>query len=100
VELGSARYTCDDVKLTLEIPPAVQRELAREAKTRGIAIPALAARLLEEAVARPIARATGKAPRSERQIRASLDSLTEFSDQIPALSDETFSRTTIYQDHD
>src|ERR1039457_3691432 len=100
VELGSAAILYDDVKLTLEIPPAVQRELAREAKARGIAIPALAARLLPAALARPITRATGKAPRAERQIRCYQNSLTEFSDQIPALPDETFSRTMIYQDHD
>ena len=41
--------------LTLEISPEVQRELAREAEVRGVAVPALAASLLEEAVARPVA---------------------------------------------
>ena len=33
------------------------------------------------------------------QIRAWLDSLTEFSDQIPAVPGETFSRGMIYDDH-
>jgi len=85
--------------LTLEISPEVQRELAREAEVRGVAIPALAARLLEEAVAKPVA-TTPTARRSPLQIRAWLDSLTEFSDQIPALPGETFSRGMIYHDHD
>lgn len=85
--------------LTLEIPPEVQRELAREAEVRGVAVPALVVRLLEEAMARPTA-LPAPARRSPLQIRAWLDSLTEFSDQIPALPGETFSRGMIYQDHD
>jgi hypothetical protein len=86
--------------LTLEISPEVQRELAREAEVRGVAVPALAASLLEEAVARPVATTPAPAQRSALQIRAWLDSLAEFSDQIPALPGETFSRSMIYHDHD
>jgi hypothetical protein len=72
------------VTLTLEIPPEVQRELA--------------ALLLKEAVA-------GAGPivqrgRSPEQIREWIDSLAEFSDRIPAIPGETFSRDTIYSDHD
>jgi len=36
--------------LTLEIAPEVQRELARQAEVEGIAVPALVARLLEDAM--------------------------------------------------
>jgi len=86
--------------LTLEIPPAVQRELVREADARGIAVPALAARLLEEAVARSGQTKLTEPQPSPAQIRAWLDSLTEFSDQIPHLPGETYSRATIYSDHD
>jgi len=38
--------------------------------------------------------------RSPEEIRAWLDSLAEFTDQIPAFNGETFSRAVIYQDHD
>jgi hypothetical protein len=86
--------------LTLEIPPEVQRELVREAEARGVAVPALAARLLEEAVARSSSTISVNGRRSPLQIRAWLDSLTEFSDLIPALRHETFSRATIYDSHD
>lgn len=86
--------------LTLEISPEVQRELAREAEVRGVAVPALAAHLLEEAVAKTVAKTPTPARRSPLQIRAWLDSLTEFSDQIPAMLGETFSRGMIYHDHD
>ena len=86
--------------LTLEIPPDIQRKLAREAEARGVAIPVLAVRLLEEAVARPTAATPAPAGRSPMQIRAWLDSLAEFSDQIPALPGETFSPSMIYHDPD
>jgi hypothetical protein len=84
--------------LTLEIPPQVERELTREAEAQGVAVQALVVRLLEEAVVRPVS--TLQIQRSPLQIRAWLDSLTEFSDQIPTLPGETFSRAMIYRDHD
>jgi hypothetical protein len=85
--------------LTVEIPVDVEAGLAREARARGIALPTLAARLLEEAVATVIRR-TPEQRRSPQEVRAWLDSLAEFSDQIPAVAGETFSRAMIYQDHD
>ena len=72
--------------LTLEITPEMERELAREAEVRGIAVPALAARLLEDAFGRrgtPISTA-----RSPFQVRTWIDSLAEFSDRIPAMEGE------------
>jgi hypothetical protein len=90
--------------LRLEIPPQVERELTREAEARGVAVPVLAVSLLEEAVVhhatRPVLTTPAQEQRSPLQIRGWLDSLTEFSDQIPALPGETFSRATIYPDHD
>jgi hypothetical protein len=86
--------------LTLEISPQVERELAREAEARGIAVPELAVRLLEEAVVQPLSTTPAQEHRSPLQIRGWLDSLTEFSDQIPALPGDTFSRDMIYRDHD
>jgi hypothetical protein len=84
--------------LTLEIPPDVQRELAREAEARGVAIPALAIHLLEEAVTRQGAPARRKS--SVEQIREWIDSLAEYSDQIPAMPGKTFPREAMYSDHD
>jgi hypothetical protein len=83
---------------TLEITPETERELAREAEIRGIAVPALAARILEDAVVR---RGTPTSTaRSPLQVRAWIDSLAEFSDRIPAMEGETFSREMLYRDHD
>ncbi len=86
--------------LTLEVSIEVQRELAREASLRGVAVPEFAATLLEAAVARPGAKTAASVRRSPVEIRAWLDSLAEFSDQIPAVPGETFSRSMIYDDHD
>ena len=84
--------------LTLEISPEVQRELAREAEVRGVAVPTLAASLLEEAVTKPPVMRTPQ--RTTLEIGEWLDSMAEFSDQIPELPGETFSRSMLYQDHD
>jgi hypothetical protein len=86
--------------LSLEIPPDVERELNREAEAQGVAVPALAIRLLQEAVVLPAAKATEATRRSPAEIRAWLDSLAEFTDRMPARPGETFSRSMIYQDHD
>ena len=84
--------------LTLEISPEMERELAREAEIRGIAVAALAARLLEDVMV--YRRAATSTSRSPLQIRAWIDSLAEFSNRIPAMQGETFSREMLYQDHD
>jgi hypothetical protein len=84
--------------LTLEITPEMERELAREAEIRGIAVPALASGSLEDAVVRR--GAPTSTVRSPLQVRAWIDSLAEFSDRIPAMETETFSREMLYQDHD
>jgi len=76
--------------LTLEISPEMERELAREAEIRGIAVPALATRLLEDVMVDR--RAATSTARSPLQVRGWIDSLAEFSDRIPAMQGETFSR--------
>ncbi|HEX6493887.1 MAG TPA: hypothetical protein VF018_00295 [Acidobacteriaceae bacterium] len=39
-------------------------------------------------------------PRTPEEIRAWLQEMAQFSDQIPELPDEALSRESIYQDHD
>lgn len=60
------------------------------------------AEIVEQALAERQAR---QEPPTQRQhtpeeIRAWLDELAQFSDRIPAMPGETFSRQMIYQDHD
>ena len=62
------------------------------------------AEIVEEALADRIAReeAPGSTNRQFRreEIRAWLDELAQFSDKIPPMPGETFSREMIYQNHD
>jgi hypothetical protein len=37
---------------------------------------------------------------TREEVRAWLDRLAQFSDQIPQLPDEAFTRESFYQDHD
>jgi hypothetical protein len=86
--------------LTLEIPPEVQRELARQAEVQGIAVPAPIARLLEDATGSSAAGVPSRMQRPPAVIEAWLDSLAEFSNQIPVQPGETFSLAMIYNDYD
>ena len=82
--------------LTLELNPETEARLATEARARGLGVAAYAARLLEEATPP----APSQPSRTPQEIRAWLNELTQFSDKIPPMPGETFSREMIYQDHD
>lgn len=88
------------MNLTIEVKPEVQAELAAQAKAHGMDVLRYAASLLEKAVAPPVECAAGKSKTSREEIRAWLNSMAEFSDRIPPMPGETFSREMIYQDHD
>ena len=80
----------------MEIRIKVPSELASQAQLRGIQVEAY----VEEILARqPAATATSGKLRTKEEIRAWLDSLSQFSDRIPSLP-EHISREWIYQDHD
>ncbi len=79
--------------VTVNIPD----ELAAEAKARGLSLEAYVQEVLAQQLG--VRSAETRQPRTPEEIRAWLDSLAQFSDQIPALP-ETISREWIYQDHD
>jgi len=83
--------------LTVQIKPEIEAELAAQAAALGLDVSAYAAAVLEQAVVQPAAAFRHKSP---KEIRAWLDSMAEFSDQIPPTPGETFPRDMIYQDHD
>lgn len=78
--------------VTVNIPD----ELAAGAKARGLSLEAYVQEILAQQLTRP---AEARQPRTQEEIRAWLDSLTQFSDKIPPLP-ETISREWLYQDHD
>jgi predicted transcriptional regulator len=84
--------------ITIELRPEVEARLAERARSHGVDVASYAASLVEEAVG-PVEPARPR--RTPEEIRAWLDRIAQFSDQMPEhIIDETFSREMIYQDHD
>jgi hypothetical protein len=84
--------------VTLDLKPEVQTQLSAQAQARDMNLHAYIVSLLEEAAGSRIPQP--KRRLTHEEIRALLDSLAQFSDQIPPAPEETFSRAMIYQDHD
>ena len=82
------------MQVTLDIPD----EVAAQAKARGVPVEAYVQRLLKQAALQTSEMARRKM--TDEEIQAWLDELTQFSDKIPPMPGETFSREMIYQDHD
>jgi hypothetical protein len=82
--------------IQVQLRPEVEAWLADEAQARGIQVEEYASAVIERAA--PIK--PGSPFRSPEEIRAWVDSLAQFSDAIPPMPGEVFSREWIYQDHD
>jgi hypothetical protein len=79
----------------MEIKVKIPDELAAQAKARGIAVEEYVQELL---ALRASLRSNVGRLRSSEEIRAWLDSLTQFSDKIPQLPEDAFTRESFYQD--
>ncbi len=84
------------MSIIINIKPEAQEELSRQAAAHGLDINSYAASLLEEAAHVP----AGGKTLSQSQLDNTLAELSQFSDKIPLLPDEAFSRASLYQDHD
>lgn len=84
------------MSIIINIKPEVQAELARQAAAHGVQLEPYAASLLE--VAAHISATAKKLTKD--QLDRTLQELAQFSDKIPLLPDEAFSRQGLYQDHD
>jgi hypothetical protein len=82
--------------IVIDIEPEVQAELGRQAGAHGVDIGAYAASLLEEAAHVP----SGEKTLSQSEFDDTLEELAQFSDKIPLLPDEAFSRESFYLEHD
>lgn len=82
--------------MNIDLKPEVEAELSRQAAAHGVELDAYAASLLEEAVH------TGGAPKpfTKEELGRTLDELSQFSHKIPLLSDDAFSRNSLYPDRD
>ena len=82
--------------ITVDIGPEVEAELTRRAAANGSLVEAYAASLLEEAVRIPAQHRRLNEDRIENALRE----MAQFSHKIPALPESSFTRESIYQDHD
>jgi len=82
--------------LRVEVKIKVPETLAAEARVRGLRVETYMGELLAQRLVEKIA---ASRPRSPEEIRAWLDSLAQFSDEIPPLP-EAISREWIYGEHD
>ena len=79
--------------ITLKIPD----EIAARAKARGVAVETYVEEILSQQLG--MHSSETRRPETPTEIRAWLDSLSQFSEKIPPLP-ETISREWIYQEHD
>ena len=82
------------MQVTVNIPD----ELAAQVQSRGLTPQSYVEDLIAEQTATAKGSATHKL--SLEEFEASLDELTRYSDKIPVLPAEAFSRESLYQDHD
>jgi len=83
------------MQVTVNIPD----ELAAQAIAKGSTPESFVEKLIAEKVAAVEDQPTRKKLTSE-EFDAVLDSLAKYSDKIPNLPDEAFTRASFYQDHD
>jgi hypothetical protein len=82
--------------IRVELNPEMERQLAAEALTCGIALELYAQRLLPDAMA---TRGKGRSRLSQEEFRAFLDALASKAPNVPRLRSETFSHEVIYGEH-
>jgi hypothetical protein len=82
----------------MQVTLNVSEGVAAQAKRLGIPVEEYAQRALDESV--PQVTEWHRRKMTEEEIQAWFEKLTRFSDKIPPMPGETFSRDMIYQDHD
>jgi hypothetical protein len=74
----------------------IEARLMADAEAQGMELSVYAGSVIELAYRQE--NVTGKLARNPEEIRAWLDSLTQFSDKIPQLPEEAFTRERFYRD--
>jgi hypothetical protein len=84
--------------IQVELKPEIEAQLVADAHARGVEPSVYAGSMIERVYLR--ANGPRRLSRNPEEVRAWLDSLTQFSDKIPQLPDEAFTRDSFYQDHE
>ena len=83
----------------MQIIVTIPDELAAQAQAQGLTPESYVEKLVAEQAATP--RGYGAGGRLTREeFHANLDAKTQYSDKIPSLPDEAFTRESMYSDHD
>lgn len=81
--------------IQIELRPEIEAQLVAEAHAKGVDPSVYAGSMIERVYL--LANGTRRPLRNPQEVRAWLDSLSQFSDKIPQLPDEAFSRESFYQ---
>ena len=84
--------------IQVELKPDIEAQIIAEARAKGIEPSIYAGSVIERAYRH--GNETRTASRTPEEVRAWLDSLTQFSDKIPQLPEEAFTRESFYQDYE
>ncbi len=84
----------------MQITVTIPDELAAQAQARGLVLDRRLPELLAEDLAAEAIPATPPRRSSPRDMDAFFREMAQFSDKIPALPEEAFTRESFYQDHD
>ncbi|HEY4354239.1 MAG TPA: hypothetical protein VGN16_00715 [Acidobacteriaceae bacterium] len=84
--------------IQVELRPEIEAQLVADAHAEGVEPSVYAGSMIERAYIH--ANGTSRPSRKPEEVRAWLDSLAQFSDKIPQLADEAFTRQSFYQDHE
>jgi hypothetical protein len=87
-----------DRKMQVELKPEIEARVVADANAKGVEPSVYAGSVIELVY---LQNNGGRKPaRTPEEVRAWLDSLTQFSDQIPQLPEEAFTRESFYQDYE
>ena len=89
--------------IQIQLQPEVEARYAAEAQARGLALDRYIAEKLEKsepAVAGPTSQEEVSPTARLADLEQFFEEMARFSDKIPLLPDEAFTRESLYQDHD
>lgn len=78
--------------------PEIEAQFVAEAHAKGVEPSVYAGSMIERVYL--LANGARRPSRNPEEVRAWLDSLAQFSDKIPQLPDEAFTRESFYQGHE
>jgi hypothetical protein len=84
--------------IQIELKPKIEARLVADAHAEGVEPSVYVGSMIERVYVR--VNGASRPSRKPEEVRAWLESLTQFSDKIPQLPDEAFTRESFYQDHE